>query len=797
MPRSPSSEMLDPRLAAELAALEREPRPAPRKVSHAAAGPERFPVLIEAARPIGVRPVEIRAAKRAARSAAAAGPRKRSADELRSGTARAQERLHGALVRLGVPPSQIRTLWLANAISTSLTAEQIERIAGRADVRLVRLERPEKVTCLKESVPLVHAPAVWAAGSGPTGSGVRVAVLDSGVFRFHAAFGGRVVEEFDTSGEGLLVPGLHGTHVAGIVASEDATYRGVAWRATLVNAKVLNHDGVGTPTAVVRGLETALQRQADVLNLSLGWSHLPPTRWICARGDCVLCRAVDNAVELGAVVVVAAGNEGDAGAGTADTSLRCPANARGAITVAATDKRDRLAAFSSRGPTPYGAAKPDVAAPGDAITSAGTYGFVALSGTSMAAPHVSGLAALLLQRYPYLVGQDVKHLVSSTALDVAYAAREQGAGRVDAAASFAYFSPAGAGADVFIQDHVRDVGRTPVAEPPFESPDVWSQLVATGREASGLVEPHQRPEFGQPNYVFVRVHNRGQAFAARVDATLGTCGFSTLPSGWEIVGTKTTRDLLPGQTRVLGPFPWVPPRIGHGCFKAGLDEPGRPLPASWLAISAPADNNVAQRNVDVVDAYPGGRASSSFEVAGFPDRSAVVTLEVDATRLPSSTRLRLNVPARFAAGTTLVGLGVEARTSARTTLLLGAAVGRIERLELKAGERSRVTLAAYVSQDVLAGTLLPVYVRQLVDDEVAGSVALLVAAAGSGAAPYVANARSGSREVHRVGGCPWEARIRAENRIPHRSLEELVQRGFPAAGRLNGCRWCLPEFHVD
>lgn len=260
-----------------------------------------------------------------------------------------------------------------------------------------------------------------------TGSNVKVAILDNGIDKNHPALAGKVVDEFDTSGEGVGTPGNHGTHVAGIIASNDATYRGVAYGASLINGKVLTSGGYGTPTGVITGIQNAIDLGADVINVSLGWSHIYHG-WQCPDGHCSLCEAVDNAVELGVVVVIAAGNEDSEASGHgADTNIRCPGNARGVITVGAMDKSDSMADFSSRGPTPYNATKPDICAPGVSIKSTVTSGgWVSYNGTSMACPHVAGLAALLLQKYPHFVCQDVKHIFMTTALDKGYGENEQG-----------------------------------------------------------------------------------------------------------------------------------------------------------------------------------------------------------------------------------------------------------------------------------------------------------------------------------------------------------------------------------
>ncbi len=220
---------------------------------------------------------------------------------------------------------------------------------------------------LAQSGPLVGAPQVWTltdgAGQPVTGLGVRVAVVDTGVDYTHPALGGclgpgcKVVGGYDfvhDDGDPLDDHG-HGSHVAGIVAA-DGLLRGVAPGAEILAYKVLNDKGEGYASNVIAALEQAVADGADVINLSLGGPGAP---------DDPLSLAAQAAVGAGCIVVAAAGNGGP-GAG----SVEAPAIAPDVIAVAAADKADLLADFSSRGPVPGTLAlKPDLTAPGVAIGS--------------------------------------------------------------------------------------------------------------------------------------------------------------------------------------------------------------------------------------------------------------------------------------------------------------------------------------------------------------------------------------------------------------------------------------------
>ena len=153
--------------------------------------------------------------------------------------------------------------------------------------------------------------------------------MDSGVDKNHSALAGKVVDEVSTTSESVSVPGEHGTHCAGIIASQNGYRRGVSPDVDLINVKVLTASGSGDHTWVEKGMEEAFRLGADVVSMSLGWSHIYHG-WQCDDGRCSLCRAAQSLVDLGVVVVVAAGNENNEAASQTppvDTSLRCPGSA--------------------------------------------------------------------------------------------------------------------------------------------------------------------------------------------------------------------------------------------------------------------------------------------------------------------------------------------------------------------------------------------------------------------------------------------------------------------------------------
>ncbi|MGH3763350.1 S8 family peptidase [Actinophytocola sp.] len=289
---------------------------------------------------------------------------------------------------------------------------------------------------LDHSVPQIGAPAAWDAGF--TGEGVKVAVLDTGVDQTHPDLADREVAEQNFSEAPDNDDNFgHGTHVASIVAGtgpkSDGKYRGVAWGASILDGKVLDDFGFGFESGIIAGMQWAAEQGADIANLSLGGGDTPDVD--------PLEEAVNTLSEQhGTLFVIAAGNSGPA-----EGTVGSPGSAEAALTVGAVDDRDALADFSSRGPRiGDGGIKPDITAPGVDIVAAKAAngqigepaedGYVALSGTSMATPHVAGAAALIAQQHPDWTGARLKAALTASAKPTdGLTAYQQGSGRVDVA----------------------------------------------------------------------------------------------------------------------------------------------------------------------------------------------------------------------------------------------------------------------------------------------------------------------------------------------------------------------------
>jgi subtilisin family serine protease len=235
------------------------------------------------------------------------------------------------------------------------------------------------------------------------GSNVDVYIVDTGIDTNHEDFGGRASFGIDVSGSGEGDNDYHGhgTHVAGTVGG---TKYGIAKNANLIAVKVFDGSGSGTVANVLAGIDWVVGRarpNGAVVNLSIDAEVVIESINV----------AVNEAVSAGIVMVVAGGNS------NADACSTTPASATDAITVGATDTNDYRAAFSNFGTCI------DIFAPGKSIISAKANtitGSLILSGTSMATPHVAGVAALLLEEDPGISPAEVlaKMLASATAGEV-------------------------------------------------------------------------------------------------------------------------------------------------------------------------------------------------------------------------------------------------------------------------------------------------------------------------------------------------------------------------------------------
>jgi subtilase family serine protease len=338
--------------------------------------------------------------------------------------------------------------WILNGIAVTADEPLIRSLAGRPDVREVRLDARIPVPPLTPAVAgasapaaewnigLIRAPEIWALNPAYNGTGTVIGSFDTGVDLTHPDLYSRYrgnhqrswldpynehAIPFDSNG--------HGTHTTGIAVGGNASgsYIGVAPGAAWIAAKAWDDSGVGLVSAFHQIFEWFLapggdpDSAPDVVNCS----------WSFEESGCIteFLPDVQALRAAGIFPIFAAGNEGPA-----PGSVRSPAAYPISFAVGATDYLDRVAYFSARGPSPCdGSVKPDIGAPGDVIFSAVPWGYEILSGTSMAAPHLTGAVAVLRSVNSTLTVDQLASALISGAKDLGDPGPDysSGAGRLD------------------------------------------------------------------------------------------------------------------------------------------------------------------------------------------------------------------------------------------------------------------------------------------------------------------------------------------------------------------------------
>jgi len=346
------------------------------------------------------------------------------------------------------------------AVTMEVSASQLENLEREPSVERIVLDR--KLHAFRaDSTILIKADN--ASGSfGVNGTGINISIVDTGVFN-HSEFQtpNRIIKQKCYCTYGTLCPDGtdeddnatddegHGTHCTGIAAGE----LGVANGSSIFAVKTMDSSGTGYDSDTARGIEWAFLNGANVISLSLGGcvnATIGGTDCYEKCYDSASSRMIESAVGNGTVVVAAIGNCGpNPSAGCFESggfTTSAPACAKGAIAVGSVDDTDTISDSSSQGPTDYdNRTKPDLTAPGVTInsTSNSANGYATVSGTSQAAPHVAGVAVLVIKRYnqtfgylpdPDLVKTILMTGVNTTGMSSSYSQRNNvyGSGRIDA-----------------------------------------------------------------------------------------------------------------------------------------------------------------------------------------------------------------------------------------------------------------------------------------------------------------------------------------------------------------------------
>jgi subtilisin family serine protease len=345
-------------------------------------------------------------------------------------------------------------LWISNEIAVRATPGVVRELARRPDVLEVRPETTFQApapasgaaTAAASNLTIVGAPDLWARGL--KGQGAVVATLDTGVDVTHPDLAerwrGGTNSWYDPNGQhpsGPVDLSGHGTQVMGVIVGGDSsgTAIGMAPGAKWIAAKIFNDRGQATTTGIHLAFQWALDPDGNPATADA--PNVVNSSWTMSTSAC----ATDFQNDLrtlraaGILPVFAAGNSGP----TAGTVL-APANNVEAFAVGATDTSDAVYPYSSRGPSSCaGAAAPALSAPGVDVTTSDLFGgYITQSGTSLAAPHVSGALALLLGALPGLSADRQAAALTATARDLGNTGPDPvfGSGRLDVAAAYAWLS---------------------------------------------------------------------------------------------------------------------------------------------------------------------------------------------------------------------------------------------------------------------------------------------------------------------------------------------------------------------
>ena len=493
---------------------------------------------------------------------------------------------------------QLRLKYLSSVAVGPYTKEELQAIAANPDVAFVELQLGFGLA-LETSVPGICVTP--ATGGCPLtvpgsidGSGINIVVMDSGVDNvLHQSFGPASAPGYDATTDTITDPDddvFHGTHVASIALGQATTNlsRGVAPGAGLIDVKIPADCISGWP-GTTDALEMVYDRRnswgVDVINMSFrqcDGSGNP----VASDGLDTFSQLVDLSESMGIVVVAAAGNDGPY-----NSVLAAPAAATRAITVAACNDQgtvsrtdDTMATFSSRGPRSSDGdteqideLKPEVTAPGHTIRAARwntTNGALNVDGTSMAAPHVAGLAALIMQARPGINAAAVKDLIISTAQ--LPSGTSPSLPSVDATWNNRWgwgLIHAGEAVAVATQTDLTFPSHPP--SPGWLSPDISTTPFP--------------PKVGQPTTVTVKIRNNGPNPATDARIHFGVHVFSASTPTYYDIATKIVNVSVAPAAHTLVSAQWTPQKASHQCLQVEIG----------YGPDTDYSNNRAQRNLTV------------------------------------------------------------------------------------------------------------------------------------------------------------------------------------------------------
>lgn len=517
----------------------------------------------------------------------------------------------------------------------------VEFAAPERTVSLARTPADQYYASNQWPAPQIGLPAAWDVTTGS--SSTIVAVIDTGVQLNHPDLDAKITTganagyDFANNDADPSDDHGHGTFVAGIIAAESNTsgagsgIAGVCWACRIMPVKVLGANGSGSTFSVAAGIDWARTHGAKVINLSLGASNADPT----------LQAAVDNAFNAGVVVVAASGNSGGA--------VLYPAAFPNAIAVGANNSSGARSSFSSYGP------ELDVMAPGESVfsTSIGaTYGWG--SGTSFAAPHVAGVAGLMMSA-GITAPADIAARLAATATDIGSAGFDNltGWGRVDAARAIA-------------REYAATWGTLDIATTAAPNAALPATVTVSNSGTSAW------PSSGADAVNIVKRWRSGGCSGAATDA-----GSTAPPS-----------DVAPGASATVSLALAAPATTGTWCLELDLSRSGTmfsslgsPVKTAIVQVSAPASLDVTWDSANVLPSAMKQNATTAVQVT-FTNSGTAAWKSADAGRMmftyhwrkgrcPGSgyavrEGIRTPLPADVAAGETVAALAANVQAPSRT-----------------------------------------------------------------------------------------------------------------------------------
>ena len=578
----------------------------------------------------------------------------------------------------------VRPLWLSNVVGVQAPKAVIRRLTAFKEVQSIHLDIPRPVKgAAAWGITQINADDVWSlAPTSYNGNGVTVAILDTGVDYDHGDLVNRMwintaedinndgqftaadndgvdddgngyiddVVGWNFSGTGDNDPddvGGHGTHVAGTVAGDGSggTNIGVAPGARIMALRESNTAVLSTEQECWDGMQYALDNGADIINFSSGWLDIWTPDYETWRNN------VHNLMDAGVLFVTIAHN--DSSTTGVPNNVRTPGRVPLALTVGATDDTDTIASFSNTGPVtwqavspffdypyPPGLLKPDVSGPGVSVTSAqnggGYVNGPTWSGTSMAAPHVAGTAALLLDKDAGLSPYELKYIIEETSLDLGATGPDNtyGWGRIDALDAI----------NQTISSTPYDLSITGTSAV-WTSVDIW-----VDNDDDGTPDT---PAALSNNHLYARVRNVGGQVVTNVElkfyfanvSSIGIGGFDPNGDGdpsdgdFTYIGSYRVPTIGPagsGHDTAIGLVNWnIPTPTGtHWCVGMGIVAPSPPNP-----VESDTSNNTAFHNFfDIITSTAG------FEFSILPPADAPTApfgFEIRTKNLPEQARVEL------------------------------------------------------------------------------------------------------------------------------------------------------------